>query len=63
MGRAGLGADDLHASGSVDASGLLSVQVLNTRRMAVEYRLRIGDRQAEVEIDANALQTIRVRLH
>ena len=59
---AGLDADDLHACASIDAAGLLSVQVLNTRPAAVDYRLQIGPVQAEVGIDANALQTIRVRL-
>nr|MDJ0778572.1 glycosyl hydrolase [Gammaproteobacteria bacterium] len=60
---AGLGEDDLHACASLDASGLLSVQVLNTRDTAVDYRLKIGDRQARIDIDANALQTVRLRLN
>lgn len=59
---ADLGADDLHASATVSDSGLLSVQVLNTTKAAIDYRLQIGGDFAEVVIPANALQTVRVQM-
>ena len=58
----GLDSDALHASATVNADGVLSVQLLNTTRAAVEYKLQIGDRFAEITIPANALQTVRVQL-
>ena len=54
--------DALHASASISAEGLLSVQVLNTTQQALEYDLRIGKQHALVKIDANALQTVQLRL-
>jgi glucosylceramidase len=58
----GLDSDALHTSATVNDDGLLSVQLLNTTRAAVEYKLQIGERIAEVTIPANALQTLRVQL-
>ena len=52
----------VYASASMNADGLLSVQVLNTTKQAVAYALQIGRQYAEVEIDANALQTLRIQL-
>lgn len=60
--RVGLDDDALHASASVSPSGLLSVQVLNTTKQAIQYDLQVGDDVAKVEIPANALQTVRVQL-
>ena len=60
--RDGLGDDDLHASATVNSEGLLSVQVLNTTKQAVSFQLQIGTQVADIEIAANALQTVRVKL-
>ena len=58
----GLSADDLHACATLDDEGLLSVQVLNTTKEAVGYRLAIGGKVAEVMIPANSLQTVRMEI-
>jgi len=57
-----LDADALHASASINDDRILSVQVLNTTKQPVEYALQIGAQYARVTIDANALQTLQVRL-
>ena len=58
----GLDPDALHAVATINDDRLLSVQLLNTTRKPLPYRLQIGDRYAEVEIPANAVQTVRVQL-
>jgi glucosylceramidase len=58
----GLGPDALHACATVDGNGLLSVQLLNTTKQAIEYKLQIADQHARVTITANSVQTVRVRL-
>lgn len=60
--RADLGADDLHASATLNAQGLLSVQLLNTTKQPITYKLQIGSQYAEIQIDANAVQTVQVQL-
>ncbi len=57
-----LGQDALHASATVNDENLLSVQVLNTTRRPIRYALQIGAQYASIDIDANSLQTVRVRL-
>lgn len=52
----------VYASASINNNSLLSVQVLNTTKMPIEYRLQIGKQFAAVSIAANALQTVRVQL-
>ncbi len=59
---AGLDADAIHASASVNRAGLLSVQVLNTTKQPVDYALQVGAQHATVAIDANALQTLQIQL-
>ena len=54
--------DDLHASATINKDGLLSVQVLNTTKKPITYQLQVGEQVAEVIIDANALQTVRVKI-
>jgi len=54
--------DAIHASASINDADLLTVQVFNTTKKPVDYRLQIGAQQAEVVIPANALQTLRVPL-
>lgn len=62
LDRAGLGADDLHACATLNAAGLLSVQLLNTTGRQIALTLQIGDSHAELNIPANAVQTVRVQL-
>lgn len=52
----------IHACASINKDRLLSVQVLNTTKEPVDYQLQIGDQYASVTIEANALQTVRVRI-
>jgi len=54
--------DALHASAAVDGEGMLSVQLLNTTKSPIRIGLQIGTRFAEVDMPANAVQTVRVRL-
>ena len=58
----GLDADALHASATISDSGLLSVQLLNTTKQPIRYGLQVGAQFADVEIPANAVQTVRVLL-
>jgi glucosylceramidase len=54
--------DAIHASASVNAERLLSVQILNTTKKSINYQLQIGSQFATVTIEANALQTVRVQM-
>ncbi|MCP4995509.1 MAG: glycoside hydrolase family 30 protein [Gammaproteobacteria bacterium] len=54
--------DAVYASASINSDNLLSVQVLNTSKQAVDYSLQIGQQHAIVSIASNALQTIRIQL-
>lgn len=58
----GLDKDALHSSATVNDDGLLSVQVLNTTKQPISYGLQIGAQHAEVEIPANAVQTVRIQM-
>ncbi len=58
----GLAEDALHASAAVNDQGLLSVQLLNTTKQPIRFALKIGAQFADVEIPANAVQTVRVQL-
>ncbi len=58
----GLGDDDIHASATINADNLLSVQLLNTTKQPITYSLEIGNQHAKVEIMANAVQTVQVQL-
>ncbi|MEM6397849.1 MAG: glycoside hydrolase family 30 beta sandwich domain-containing protein [Bacteroidota bacterium] len=54
--------DALHACASLNTEGLLSVQLLNTTKEVITYQLKIGDQYAEIELDANSVQTVQVAL-
>ncbi len=54
--------DAIHASASIDDAGFLSIQVLNTTKRPIHYALQLGAQYAEVVIEPNALQTLRVPL-
>ncbi|MBW6513199.1 MAG: glycosyl hydrolase [Candidatus Syntrophosphaera sp.] len=62
LSRAGLGEDDLHACATLNNSGMLSVQLLNTTEQPIVYQLEIGPDNAVLEIAANSVQTVRVQL-
>ena len=58
----GLDADALHTCATMNADRLLSVQLLNTTKNPIEYKLQIGEKYAPITIDANSIQTVRVQL-
>ena len=59
---AGLDSDALHASAAMSKSNLVSTQLLNTTKAAINFSLQIGDQFVEVSIPANSVQTIQVQL-
>ena len=58
----GLANDDLHASATINENNLLSVQLLNTTKSPLTFKLQIGIQNANVTIPANAVQTVQVQL-
>ncbi len=54
--------DAIHASASLNNEKLLSVQVLNTTKTPIDYRLQIGSQFVAITLAANALQTVRVQM-
>jgi glucosylceramidase len=58
----GLDSDALHACATINEDALLSVQLLNTTKEAIAYKLQIADRYANITIPANSVQTVRVQL-
>jgi len=54
--------DDIHSCATINDEGLLTVHVLNTARQEVPFYLQIKDQCANMKIDANCLQTIRIQL-
>ncbi len=61
LDRDKLGSDDLHTCASINAEGLLSVQILNTTKQEISLNLQIGDQYAPMLIAANALLTVRIQ--
>ncbi|MFZ4859130.1 MAG: glycoside hydrolase family 30 protein [Desulfuromonadaceae bacterium] len=59
---AGLDPDTLHACATLNRTGVLSVQLLNTTKKPIRYSLQIGAQFAEIHIAANSVQTVRVQL-
>lgn len=59
---AGLGPDSLHAVASLNDKDLLTVNLLNTTRVPIDFSIQLGSRFAELTIPANALQTVRFNL-
>ncbi len=62
VNKAGLNEDDIHFCATINASGLMSVQVLNTSSSPIHYKLQVGDEFADVIIPENSVQTVRVQL-
>jgi glucosylceramidase len=58
----GLDDDALHACATRNEAGVLSVQLLNTRKKPLEISLEVGRQFAPVTIPPNSLQTVRVEL-
>lgn len=58
----GLGEDDVHACATVNADGLMSVQLLNTTKHPIEMSIQIGGQFAEITLPANSVQTVRVQM-
>jgi glucosylceramidase len=58
----GLNDDDLHFCATINDSGLLSVQILNTSASPIAYKLQIAGAFADLSISENAVQTVRVQL-
>jgi glucosylceramidase len=58
----GLDSDALHACATINEDALLSVQLLNTTKQAITYKLQIAGHYAEITIPANSLQTVRAQL-
>ncbi|MBD3868266.1 MAG: glycosyl hydrolase [Acidobacteria bacterium] len=59
---AGLDPDALHASATINNDRLLSVQLLNTTKEDIAFKLQVADSYADVTIPANSVQTVRVQL-
>lgn len=58
----GLDSDALHACATINGDALVSVQLLNTTKEAIAYKLQIAERFAEITIPANSVQTVRAQL-
>lgn len=54
--------DTLYACATINSTGKLSVQVLNTARESKSYALQVGCQYAPVTIPANAFQTMIIQL-
>jgi glucosylceramidase len=54
--------DDLHACATINANNVLSIQVLNTTKKPIDYKIQIGTQFAPVTIVPNAVQTVRIQL-
>ncbi len=58
----GQGVDELHVCATVNKENILSVQLLNTTKKDITYKLQIKDQYADMNIVANSVQTVRVQL-
>ncbi len=58
----GLDSDALHVCATINSDNLLSVQLLNTTKEKIVYKLQLHDQYAEITLDANSLQTVQVQL-
>ncbi len=57
-----LGDDALHTCATIDSSNLLTVQLLNTTKQPLELSLQIYDQFAEIVMEPNSIETIRIQL-
>jgi glucosylceramidase len=58
----GLDDDALHACATINKDNVLSVQLLNTTKEKLIYKLQIKEQYAEISMDANSVQTVRIQL-
>jgi len=58
----GLQDDDLHMCATISPEKLLSVQILNTTKKKITYRLQVKEQYAEISIEGNSLQTLQIQL-
>ena len=58
----GLDSDALHACATINDSNLLTVQLLNTTKEPLEFKLQIDDQYAVVKMVPNSVQTVRIQL-
>lgn len=58
----GPGEDDLHVCATINSENVLSVQLLNTTKKDISYKLQIKDQYADMMIVANSVKTVRVQL-
>lgn len=61
LDRGTLDADALHACATINAAGLISVQLLNTTQQPITLDLSIADHVAPVTVSANSVTTVRVQ--
>lgn len=54
--------DALQACATINPADLVSLQVLNTTAEPIIYKLQIENRFTQIEIPANAVQTVRIQL-
>ncbi len=57
-----LGDDDLHACSTLSPEKVLSVQLLNTTKETITYKLQIKEQYAEISIEGNSVQTVQIQL-
>ncbi|MFZ0390212.1 MAG: glycoside hydrolase family 30 protein [Calditrichia bacterium] len=58
----GLDGDALHACATINPENILSIQLLNTTKSSISCSLQIGNQYADIDMPANAVQTVRVKL-
>lgn len=58
---ANLETDRLHACATMNAEGVISVQLLNTGADPLEYGIQVGAEYSTLSIPANAVQTVRFK--
>ncbi len=58
----GLNNDALHACATINDTNILTVQLLNTTKEALEFSLQIEDQFAIIKMVPNSVQTVRIQL-
>jgi len=58
----GLDEDALHACATINEDRILSVQLLNTTREKISFKLQLKEQYAEISLEANSLSTVQVQL-
>lgn len=58
----GLNNDALHACATINDTNILTIQLLNTTKEALEFSLQIEDQFAIIKMVPNSVQTVRIKL-